>query len=72
MNKVGRRFLRTILLGTFALAALVWMAMDQFGIAREVMLNLLLVTAATVALIILVAAGVAGLWIGLRKLRSKL
>lgn len=63
--------MRTILLGTFALAALVWVAMDQFAIAPEVMLNLLLVTAATVALIILVAACVAGLWIGLRKLRER-
>ena len=71
MNKAGRRFLRTILLGTFALAALVWMAVDQFGISRDVMLELLLVTAATVALIIFVAACVAGLWIGLRKLRQR-
>jgi len=71
VNKAGRRFLRTILLGTFALAALVWMAVDQFGISRDVMLELLLVTAATVALIIFVAACVAGLWIGLRKLRQR-
>lgn len=68
MSRQGRRFFRTILVGTAALAALVWMAMDQFGIARDEMLQLLLVTAATVGLVILAAAGVAGLWIGLRKL----
>ncbi len=68
MSRQGRRFFRTILVGTAALAALVWMAVDQFGVAREEMLQLLFVTAATVGLVILVAAGVAGLWIGLRKL----
>tara|TARA_R110001592_G_scaffold38609_1_gene127277 strand:+ start:126990 stop:127208 length:219 start_codon:yes stop_codon:yes gene_type:complete len=68
VSRQGRRFFRTILVGTAALAALVWMAVDQFGVAREEMLQLLFVTAATVGLVILVAAGVAGLWIGLRKL----
>ncbi len=68
VSRQGRRFFRTILVGTAALAALVWIAMDQFGIARDEMLQLLLVTAATVGLVILAAAGVAGLWIGLRKL----
>lgn len=71
MSKQGRRFFRTILIGTFALAALVWMAMDQFGIAGEEMLDLLLVSALVVGLVIIVAACVAGLWIGLRKLLGK-
>ena len=71
MSKQGRRFFRTILLGTFALAALVWMAIDQFGIAREEMLDLLLVTALVVGLVIAMAACVAGLWIGLRKLLGR-
>ncbi len=71
MSKQGRRFFRTILIGAFSLAALVWMAMDQFGIARDEMLDLLLVTAMVVGLVIFIAACVAGLWIGLRKLLAK-
>ena len=71
MSKQGRRFFRTILLGTFALAALVWMAMDQFGVARDEILDLLLVTALVVGMVIFVAACAAGLWIGLRKLLGR-
>jgi hypothetical protein len=67
VSKQGRRFFRTIVIGTFALAALVWMAMDQFGIARDEILELLLATASVVALVIFADACVAGLWIGLRK-----
>ena len=71
MSKQGRRFFRTIVIGTFALAALVWMAMDQFGVERDEILELLLVTAVVVGLVILVAACVAGLWIALRKLLGR-
>ena len=71
MSKQGRRFFRTIVIGTFALAALVWMAMDQFGVERDEMLELLLVTAVVVGLVILVAACVAGLWIALRKVLGR-
>ena len=68
VNRQGRRFLRTILIGTFALAALVWMALDQFGVSSEEMLELLLATGIVVLLVILASAGVAALWIGLRRL----
>ena len=71
MSKQGRRFFRTIVIGTFALAALVWMAIDQFGVERDEILELLLVTAVVVGLVILVAACVAGLWIALRKLLGR-
>jgi hypothetical protein len=71
VSKQGRRFFRTIVIGTFALAALVWMAMDQFGVERDEMLELLLVTAVVVGLVILVAACVAGLWIALRKVLGR-
>ena len=71
MSKQGRRFFRTIVIGTFALAALVWMAMDQFGVKRDEMLELLLVSAVVVGMVILVAACVAGLWIVLRKLLGR-
>lgn len=68
VNRQGRRFLRTILIGTFALAALVWIAVDQFGVSSEEMLELLLATGIVVLLVILASAGVAALWIGLRRL----
>ncbi len=68
VNRQGRRFLRTILIGTFALAALVWIAVDQFGVSSEEMLELLLATGVVVLLVILASAGVAALWIGLRRL----
>jgi hypothetical protein len=67
LSRQGHRFFRTILIGTFALAALVWMAMDQFGIARYEMLELLAVTGMVVGVVIAIAAGTAALWIGLRK-----
>jgi hypothetical protein len=71
LSKQGRRFFRTSLIGTFALAALVWMAMDQFGIARDEMLELLAVTGMVVGVVIAIAAGTAALWIGLRKLTRR-
>jgi hypothetical protein len=71
VSKQGRRFFRTIVIGTCALAALVWMAMDQFGVERDELLELLLVTAVVVGLVILVAACVAGLWIVLRKVLGR-
>jgi len=45
--------------------------MDQFGVERDEMLELLLVTAVVVGLVILVAACVAGLWIALRKVLGR-
>jgi len=71
MSRQGRRFIRTILIGCFALAALVWMAVDQFGVPREEMLELLLATALVVGLVIAAAGGVVLLWVGLRKLRDR-
>jgi len=40
VSKANRRYVRTIVIGTAALAALVWMAVDQFGIPQEEMLEL--------------------------------
>jgi len=45
--------------------------MDQFGVKRDEMLELLLVSAVVVGMVILVAACVAGLWIVLRKLLGR-
>jgi len=68
MSRSARRYVRTVLIGTLSLAALVWMAVDQFGLSREVMLELLLVTGLVVLLVIALAATAALLWVGLRRL----
>lgn len=53
------------------MAALVWSAVDQFGIPWEEMLDLLLVTVVVIALVIALSAACVGLWLGLRKLLDK-
>ncbi len=68
MNRSARRYVRTVLIGTFALAALVWMAVDQFGVSRQEMLELMLATGLVVLLVIVFAGTAALLWVGLRKL----
>ena len=71
LGKASRKYYRTIVLGVAALAALVWSAVDQFGIPWEAMLDLLLLTVAVIGATILSAAMGAGLWIGLRKLMRR-
>ncbi|MEZ5567377.1 MAG: hypothetical protein R3E54_03380 [Halioglobus sp.] len=68
MSGANRRYYRSILLGVAAMAALVWAAMDQFGISRrEIGVSLLGILVAVAGIIVL--AGVcAALWIGLRRL----
>ena len=68
MSRAARRYVRTILIGTFALAALVWMAVDQFGVSQEEMLELMLVTGLVVVLVIALAGTAALVWVGIRKL----
>ena len=68
MSRAGRKYYRTVLLGIAAMAALVWAAVDQFGIAWEEMLDLFLVTLVVIGIVILVAALFALVWIGVRKL----
>ena len=68
MSRSARRYVRTIIIGTFALAALVWMAVDQFGVSRQEMLELMLVTGLVVLLVIAFAGTAALVWVGLRKL----
>lgn len=67
--KSRRRFYRTTLLGVLAMAALIWVAVQQFGIAPGELANLLLATLILVVLVIAAAGVVALCWIGLRKLR---
>jgi len=67
VNKAGRRYYRTIILGVMAMAALVWAAMDQFGISWQEMAGLFLGTVLVVLLAILCAGVIALLWVALRK-----
>ncbi len=68
VTRSRRRNLRTTILGILAMAVLLWAAVDQFGISRERVLELLLTTLLVVAVIIVIAALGAGLWILLRRL----
>ena len=68
MGKATRKYYRTIILGVAAMAALVWSAVDQFGIPWEDMLDLLWTTVAVTAAVILAAGLGAALWMGLRRL----
>ena len=50
------------------MAALVWSAVDQFGIPWEDMLDLLWTTVAAIATVIIAAGIAVSLWMGLRRL----
>ena len=71
MARKGHKYYRTIFLGVAAMGALVWSAVDQFGISWEEMLDLLLVTVAVIAVVIGAAAITVALWIGLRSFLRK-
>jgi alkylhydroperoxidase/carboxymuconolactone decarboxylase family protein YurZ len=60
--KAKRRYLRTIFLGVACLAALIWAAVDQFGISVEEILAIFTVVLAGIIGLILMAAIVATLW----------
>ena len=68
MSKSSRRYVRTVIIGTFSLAALVWMAVRQFGVSWRELLELLLVSGLVVLLVIALAGSATLLWIGLRKI----
>lgn len=68
MSKAGRRYYRTIILGVLAMGALIWVAMDQFGISSEDMTDLFLGTLMVMGVVIIAAAIVALLWMALRGL----
>ena len=71
MSRANARYRRSITLGVLALACLVWVATDQFGIPREDMAWLLVYTATGVLAVILLAAVAVGLWVGLLKLLKR-
>jgi hypothetical protein len=56
------------MLGVVAMAALVWVAVEQFAIPPRELGSLLLATLLLVAMVIAAAAVVILCWIGLRKL----
>jgi hypothetical protein len=68
MNRAQRRYYRTIILGCLALAALLWVAVVQFGIASEEITTLLSAALLVLVAVMVCAAGAALLWIGARKL----
>ena len=72
MSKASRRYYRTLILGLVALGVMVWTAVDQFGISRQEMIELLLGTLWIAGGTIVLAALSAALWIGLRKLSGRL
>ncbi len=67
----NRRYYRTIILGVMAMGALVWMAIDQFGLSVREMSGLLLDTVLAVGIVIGAAAIGALCLVGLRKLMGR-
>ncbi len=67
MSKARKRYYRTIVLGVLALATLLWAAVDQFGLSYEEMAELFIATLLVVGGVIVLAALVALVWVGLRR-----
>jgi hypothetical protein len=68
VSKAKKRYYRTIILGVLALATLLWAAVDQFGLSYEEMAQLFVATLLVVGGVIVLAALVALIWVGLRRL----
>jgi uncharacterized membrane protein YbhN (UPF0104 family) len=68
MKKAKWRSLRTLVISVFCLAALLWLAVRQFGVSPEELLELFVVTSLVVLLVIALAGIAALLWVGLRKI----
>lgn len=68
MSKAAARHKRSVAIGVLALASLVWVATDSFGIPPENIAWLFVYIAAGALGVILAAAVVVGLWIALRRL----
>jgi len=66
--KAARRYYRSIIISVVALAALVWVAVDQFDIAREEILELFVASLLALLLVVAGAGAAAFLWIFLRKI----
>ena len=68
MSRASRRYNRTIFLGLAAMAVLIWVAVEQFGISSEEMISLFLGVLLVTGVMVGCAALVTGLWVGLRPL----
>lgn len=71
MARSRRRYLRTLILGLLAMAALVWGAVDSFDIPLERIWDMFLMTLMVVVALVLAAAATAALWIGVRRLSAR-
>jgi len=71
VSRASRRFFRSTALGLAALGVLVWAAVDQFGIPVEKMAELFLGTLWVAGGIIIVAALLVVVLVGLRKLLQR-
>ena len=67
----NRRFYRSLLLVIAAMGALVWTAVDQFGISREEISEMVLGAVLAVVVVIGAAALVTLLWVLGRRLLSR-
>ncbi len=68
VSRATRRYYRTIVLAVLAMASLIWVAMDQFGISQREMTELFLGTVLIAVLVIVCAGVITLLWVALRKL----
>lgn len=68
MSRARRRYYRSIVISVLALAALLWVAVDQFGISGAEIRELALTSLLVLLLVILAAAGTVAAWMLLRKL----
>jgi len=68
MKTGALRYLRTMLIGFFSLAALLWIAVKQFAVRSEEVLELLLTSGFLVLLVIALAGSATLVWVSLRKL----
>jgi hypothetical protein len=71
VSRAARRYVLRIILAVGALAALVWVAADQFNIPLAEIQALFVSTLLAMGLIIVTAALCAALWITLRRLLGR-
>jgi hypothetical protein len=68
MSRGRSRYYRSIAISVLALGALLWLAVDQFGVPREELQNLLIGSLLVLLLVVISAALAVSLWMGLRRL----
>ena len=71
MSRARSRYYRSVIISVLALAALVWLAVDQFGIAREEIQELFLGSLLVVLLVVVAAGAAALLWVLVRKVMRR-